>query len=168
MDWGLTLGSTYFNSLDIIIFCLTIIGGISGAFQGFAKSFTAKVGILVGIITGLMFTKPVAGLINSNFAISSALLVSLIAYIITFLIGYWLMLWLGSILSRIMDSLGIGVVDTLLGFVFGVILTFFVCAGIVYLFSFQSLLDLNSITEKSYLYNTLIIPLIPEMINRIK
>jgi membrane protein required for colicin V production len=168
MDWGITLGSTYFNSLDIIIFCLTIIGGISGAFQGFAKSFTSKVGILVGIISGLMFTKPVASLINTNFAISSALLVSLIAYVITFIIGYWLMLWLGSVLSRIMENLGISVVDSLLGFVFGGILTFFVCAGIVYLFSFQSLIDLTSITDKSYMYNSLIMPLIPEIVDRIK
>lgn len=168
MDWGFTVGSTYFNSLDIIIFCLTLIGGISGAFQGFAKSFTAKVGLLVGVITGLMFTKPVSELINTNFAISSPLIVSLIAYVITFLIGYWLMLWLGSALSKIMDSLGIGIIDTLLGFAFGGLLTFLLCAGIVYLFSFQNLLDLNSITDKSYLYNSLIVPLIPEIIDRIK
>ncbi|MBK5200233.1 MAG: CvpA family protein [Spirochaetaceae bacterium] len=168
MDWGLTLGSTYFNSLDIIIFCLTIIGGISGAFQGFAKSFTSKAGILVGLIVALMFTKPVAELISTNFPISSALLISLIAYLITFLLGYWIMLWLGATLSKIMDKLGLSVVDGLLGFVFGGLLTFFVCAGIVYLFSFQSLLDLSSITEKSYMYNSLIMPLIPEIVDRIK
>lgn len=162
MDWGITLGNTFFNSLDIIICALALIGGIGGAFEGFAKTFTAKVGIIAGIIIGGMFTKPVASFLMDKFPLNP-MLSSLIGFLITFAIGYWLLLWLGSVVSKLMEKMGIGVIDSLLGFVFGVVITFGVCAGIIYLFSFQHLIDLSTITGQSYLYQNVILPIIPQI-----
>lgn len=166
MDWGITLGSTYFNSLDIIVFSLSLIGGISGAFEGFAKSFTSKAGLIVGLIVGIMFTKPVSEVILDRFSMNP-LLAALVSFVVTFLVGYWVLIWLGSVLSNLLSKLGIGVVDALLGFVFGLILTFFVCGGILYVFSFQHFVDLSSIVGDSYLYNNYIVSLIPMVAEKV-
>ena len=160
MDWGITLGSTYFNSLDIIIFCLSIIGGVSGAFEGFAKSFTSKAGLIVGFIVGVMFTKPVSEVVLGRFAMNP-FVAALVAFIVTFLAGYWILIWLGSVLAGLLNKLGIGAIDALLGFAFGLLITFFVCGGILYVFSFQHFLDLSSIVGQSYLYNNFIVNWIP-------
>lgn len=167
MDWGITLGNTYFNSLDIIIFCLSLIGGIGGAFEGFAKTFTSKVGIIAGIIVGAMFTKSISSVLIKQFPLNS-LVAALIGFMIAFAIGYWLLLWFGSFISKLMDNLGIGVIDALLGFAFGIVITFAVCAGIIYLFSFQHLVDISSLINKSYLYQNLVLPLIPQIAEKVK
>jgi hypothetical protein len=31
MDWGITIGSVFFSSIDIIVFALCMFGGIGGA-----------------------------------------------------------------------------------------------------------------------------------------
>lgn len=166
MDWGITLGNTFFNSLDIIIFCLSLVGGIAGAFEGFAKTFTAKVGIIAGVIVGAMFTKSISAILMGQFPMNP-LVGALVGFMIAFAIGYWLLLWIGSFISKLMDNLGVGVIDSLLGFVFGIIITFAVCAGIIYLFSFQHLVDISSIINGSYLYQNLILPLIPQIVEKV-
>lgn len=166
MDWGITLGNTFFNSLDIIIFCLALIGGIGGAFEGFAKTFTAKVGVVAGIIVGAMFTKPVAEFLAGKFPLN-AMISALIAFLITFAIGYWVLLWFGSVIAKLMDNLGIGVIDALLGFIFGIIITLAVCAGIIYLFSLQHLIDLSTVISESYLYQNIILPTIPKITQKV-
>ncbi len=166
MDWGITLGSTFFNSLDIIIFCLSLVGGIAGAFEGFAKTFTAKVGIIAGIIVGAMFTKPISAILLDHFPMNP-MIGALISFMLAFAVGYWLLLWIGNFIAKLMDNLGIGVIDSIIGFIFGIIITFAVCAGIIYLFSFQNLVDISSIIGKSYLYQTIVLPLIPQIAEKV-
>ena len=48
MQWGLTIGSVYFNSIDIIVFVLAIIGGIADTLTGFADAFSHRSGYIVG------------------------------------------------------------------------------------------------------------------------
>lgn len=166
MDWGITLGSTYFNSLDIIIFCLSLVGGIGGAFEGFAKTFTSKVGVIAGIIVGAMFARPISELLIKQFPLNE-FLGALIGYLIAFVIGYWILLWIGSFVSKLMDNLGIGAIDSLLGFIFGMIITFAVCAGIIYIISFQQLIDFSMILDKSYLYANVIKDLVPNLVSQV-
>ena len=59
MQWGVTIGSIYFNSIDIIVFSLAVIAGIVGTLVGFAKAFSHHSGFIVGFFSGLMFTKMV-------------------------------------------------------------------------------------------------------------
>lgn len=166
MDWGITLGTTYFNSLDIIIFCLTLIGGISGAFEGFAKSFASKADFFVGTIVGLMFTKPAAAFLQGYFP-DLGIFTNFIAFIITFFIGYLLIVYLGEVLTKVFDNLGLGALNSLLGFFFGGAVTFIICCAIIYLFSFQHLIDFSDITSKSWIYLEVINPFVPELYKKV-
>lgn len=166
MNWGITLGSTYFNSLDIIIFSLSLIGGISGAFEGFAKSFASKADFFVGAIVGLMFTKPVAALVLDYFP-NLGVVSNFIAFLLTFYIGYLLIVYLGEVLNKVFENLGLNAVNSLLGFVFGTAVTFVICCAVVYLFSFQHLIDFTKYTDKSWLFINVVNPFIPEISKKV-
>ncbi|HKL57094.1 MAG TPA: CvpA family protein, partial [Sphaerochaeta sp.] len=90
MDWGITIGSVYFNSIDIIVFSLAIIGGIAGTITGFADAFAHRSGFLVGFFLALMFTKVLAELLFDSFGLAM-FFSSLISFVLLFLAGYILM-----------------------------------------------------------------------------
>ena len=82
MQWGVTIGSIYFNSIDIIVFSLAVIAGIVGTLVGFAKAFSHHSGFIVGFFSGLMFTKMVAEVIVQSFYLPP-LLASLVAWVVS-------------------------------------------------------------------------------------
>ena len=112
MQWGLTIGSVYFNSIDIIVFVLAIIGGIADTLTGFADAFSHRSGYIVGFFSGLMFTRIIADVFSQSFSLPP-ILSSLIAFVLLFLIGYGLCI-VGNLLET--DATGLRAVNGLLGF----------------------------------------------------
>ncbi|NMA23182.1 MAG: CvpA family protein, partial [Spirochaetales bacterium] len=119
MQWGMTIGKVFFNSVDIIVFGLAIIAGIGGTLRGFAKAFSHRSGYIVGFFAGLMFTKMIAELLAQSFNLPP-LLATLVAWIVLFLIGYILMRIVGGLLETALEATGLRQVNALLGFLWGV------------------------------------------------
>lgn len=161
MDWGIQLGSVYFNALDIIVFCLAMIGGIADTITGFADAFSHRAGFLAGFFAALMFTKMLASVLVASFALG-LLLASLIAYVILFLSGYILMRIVGNLLDTALNVTGLRAVNGLLGFLWGVIEVMAFSAFILYILELQKVFDLSSVLDNSEFVLRFVRPVVTE------
>ncbi|MGH0052008.1 MAG: CvpA family protein [Sphaerochaetaceae bacterium] len=164
MQWGLTIGSVYFNSIDIIVFSLAIIGGIADTLSGFADAFSHRSGYIVGFFAALMFTKLIAELLVQSFSLPP-LLASLISFVVLFLIGYALMRFVGNLLETALNATGLRSVNGLLGFLWGVLEVGIVCALVIYVLELQTAFDLSAIFDRSQFTLNVVRPLVPETVN---
>lgn len=164
MDWGITIGSVYFNSIDIIVFSLAIIGGIAGTITGFADSFAHRAGFIVGFFLALMFTKMLAELLFDSFGLAM-FFSSLISFVVLFLAGYVLMRVVGNLLDTALNVTGLRAVNSLLGFIWGVIEVLVFAAFILYILELQTAFNLSSVLDKSEFVLRLVRPLVPETVN---
>ena len=164
MQWGLTIGSVYFNSIDIIVCSLAIIGGIADTLTGFADAFAHRSGYFVGFFSALMFTKLIAVLFVQSFNLPM-LLASLLAFIILFLIGYALMRIVGNLLETALNATGLRAVNGLLGFLWGVVEVMIACAVILYVLELQKAFDFSSVMDKSQFVLHVVRPLVPETVH---
>ena len=160
MDLTLNIGSAVLNIVDIIIIAVAFIAGIAGAFEGFAKSFASKAAVLVGLIVGLMFTQLAMTHVFNRFGLPPILL-SLFSYMLCFIIGYALTLMLGNMLSAVFEGVGLSVINSFLGFVWGVVFIFIISAVILMLLSYQNVFDLTEIINNSYLFQNIFTSIIP-------
>ncbi|HHT80280.1 MAG: CvpA family protein [Sphaerochaeta sp.] len=164
MDWGMTIGSVYFNSLDIIVFCLAIVGGIADTITGFADSFSHRAGFIVGFFLSLMFTKMLAEVLLAAFSLSM-FLSSLISFVLLFLAGYILMRVIGNLLDTALNVTGLRAINSLLGFIWGVVEVLVFSAFILYVLELQTAFDLSSVLDRSQFVLRLVRPLVPETVN---
>ncbi|NCD04957.1 MAG: CvpA family protein [Spirochaetia bacterium] len=160
MDFTVSIGSSVLNIIDIIIIAIVLIAGIAGAFEGFAKSFASKAAVLVGLIVGLMFSDLASEQLLSRFELP-LIINSLLSYMLCFFIGYIITLILGNLLSEVFEGVGLGAINSLLGFVWAVVFVLALSAVALMLLSYQKLFDLNDLINQSYLYKNLFEPIIP-------
>lgn len=165
MDWGFAIGSVYFSSVDIIVFALCMFGGIGGAITGFADSFASSAGYIAGFFVSLMYTGRLSQLIMDTFPNLPPFAAIMIVFVVLFLTGYGVLRFVGNLLEGILDSIGIGVVNHLLGFFWGVVETIIVLSLIIYLLDLQTLFDLSQWFDQSQIVTRLVRPLVPESIS---
>ena len=164
MDWGVTIGSVYFNSVDIIVCILAIIGGIADTLTGFADAFAHRSGYLVGFFVSLMFTKILSAVFVEAFTLPP-LLGSLIAFVVLFIIGYALMRMVGNLLETALNATGLRAVNGLLGFIWGVAEVVIVAAAVLYILELQTAFDFSPVMDKSQFVLYLVRPMVPETVN---
>ena len=160
MQWGVTIASIYFNSVDIIVFGLAIVAGIVGTLTGFAKAFSHRSGYIVGFFSALMFTKIVAELLTQSFNLGP-FVASLVAWIVLFLVGYILMRIVGGLLETALTATGLRQVNALLGFLWGVLELAIACAVILYVLELQRAFDLSPFMDQSQFVIHVVRPLVP-------
>jgi len=164
MQWGLTIGSVYFNSIDIIVFVLAIIGGIADTLTGFADAFSHRSGYIVGFFSGLMFTRIIADVLGTSFSLPP-IFSSLIAFVLLFLIGYGLMRIVGNLLETALNATGLRAVNGLLGFLWGVIEVVIAASVIIYVLELQKAFDLSAIFDASQFVLNIVRPLVPDTVH---
>jgi membrane protein required for colicin V production len=164
MQWGLTIGSVYFNSIDIIVFALAIIGGIADTLVGFADAFSHRSGYIVGFFSGLMFTKIIADIVSQSFALPP-IISSVLSFIVLFLIGYALMRIVGNLLETALNATGLKAVNGLLGFLWGVIEVVIAASVIIYILELQEVFDLGAVFDASQFVLNIVRPLVPDTVH---
>ena len=164
MQWGLTIGSVYFNSIDIIVFALAIIGGIGDTLVGFADAFSHRSGYIVGFFSGLMFTNVLAPVFSQSFSLPP-LVSSLVAFVLLFWVGYLLMRVVGNLLETALNATGLRAVNGLLGFLWGVLEAVIACAVVLYILELQKAFDLSLVLDESQFVLNVVRPLVPETLN---
>lgn len=164
MDWGITIGSVFFSSIDIIVFALCMFGGIGGAITGFADSFASSAGYIMGFFVSLMFTGRLSSLVQETFPGFPLFLAVLVVFVLLFLVGYGLLRLIGNFLEHVMESIGIDVINKLLGFFWGIIEAGIILSVIIYLLDLQTVFDLSQWFDKSQIVVRLVRPLVPESI----
>ena len=157
----------YLTTLDYILFIIFMIGGIWGAIKGFLDEISSKFGYVLGFILALMYTHLLSPVFVDNLGFP-LWFASFTAYFIIFVAGYLIMKGFGAILSNIVDTANLSVVDNLLGFFLGLLEAFFLFAAFEYILGYQNLFNLKKLFDESLVSRKLIQPFAELCVSTIK
>lgn len=118
--------------LDIILLVLFIFAGFNGYKKGFIGQAAGLIGLLVGIWGAIHFSDYTANLLTENFSLSSQYL-PLIAFAITFAALVVAVHFVGILAENIIKLAFLGLANSLLGVVFGVLKTALILSVILLL-----------------------------------
>lgn len=147
----------YLTVLDYVIFVLFMVGGIWGAIKGFLEEISTKFGYIFGFVMALMFSHRFSAFFQTK-AGFPAWVAAFISYFLIFVIGYLVIKGVGKILSTIIDSANLTVVDNILGFVLGLAEAFLLIAAFEYILGFQNLFNLQQYFDESLFSSKLLLP----------
>ena len=147
----------YLTALDYVLFVIFMIGGIWGAIKGFLDEIASKFGFILGFLLALMYTHSLSPVFENKLAFP-AWLAAFTAYFLIFIAGYLVMKGFGAILSNIVDTAHLSVVDNILGFFLGLIEAFCLFAAFEYILGFQNVFNLQHYFEESLFSTKLIMP----------
>lgn len=162
MDWTVTIGSLTLGILDLIILAICLISSIACAIRGFVSEFCHFAGILIGFAVGFLFAGKLASLLSEVIKTNISFLLPLASFVILCLVGYLLVRVFQNLLLRIVETMRLGIVDNILGFVWGLVASFFVLSSIMYLLSMQNIFDFGSFFNSSIIATKLIKPFFPQ------
>ncbi len=142
------------STLDIIVLFLVFALGLKGFLHGFIKEVAGLAAIVGGIFLASRFSSDLADLLTTMFSIQSQTTASVLSFIALFA-SIWLgITFIASIISKMLDTSGLGIADKILGFVAAGGKIFLILSVIVFAFSNIALLQskLESYTKDSFLY----------------
>ena len=130
---------------DLVVITITLILGLKGLFRGFIKEIFGIIGIVGAIFVASRISIDVGNTLAPILAIKSDATIKLIGFVVA-LIGFWLIVYtIGAIISKIFAASGLGIVDRIFGFIFGMSKIFLIFAVIAYsvsqVQSFKKLID---------------------------
>jgi len=141
--------------LDLVSILLILFLGIKGILRGFVKEVFGLIGIIGGIYIASKYAQVGGEYLDANFLnLQNKASVYLIGFIAVLILFWIVATFLGSMLGKLVNSSGLGIVDKILGFVVGGAKIFLIFSVIIYVLSsigiFKS--SLNSIFEGSMMY----------------
>lgn len=120
------------NTLDIILCIFLVIGFIRGFFKGFFLELAGIVALIVGVYGAIHFS-PTTHRFLSSFLSWDPEVLSLVSLAFTFIIIVLIVSLIGSILTKMASLVALGLVNRLLGAVFGFLkMAFF--ASLIFMF----------------------------------
>lgn len=120
-----------FNYFDIVVSAIILLLGLKGIINGFFKELFGLIGIIGGIFIASRLGDQV-GLYLSNliFKFDNSAAINFTGFLVTLAL-FWLgMVFIGSIFKKLSSLSGLGVVDRILGFIFGAS-KFFLIAAVI-------------------------------------
>ena len=145
------------TTLDYILFVFALVFAIWGAIKGFISEITSKGGYVTGFLLAVMFSGPLASLIQTTSGFVKWLCV-FISYVALFIAGFYLMHAVGTALKGVTDATKLNALDALLGFFLALAEILLVFAVFVKLLGNQSLIDVKDIFENSLFVSEIISP----------
>lgn len=112
------------NSLDIILAIFLIIGLIHGLRKGFFIELASLVGLILGVVGAIYFSHIVAGFLVS-FTSWEEQTLNLVSFAVTFIGIVIIVSLIARILTKAADIVALGVLNKLMGSLFGLIKTAF-------------------------------------------
>lgn len=121
------------NTVDIILSLFLLYGLVRGFFRGFLAELASLVGIVAGIYGAIHFSH-FLGKILSNFIEWEQQYINLISFAFTFVLIVFLVSLAGKMLTKVAAFAALGIVNRLLGAVFGFVKSAFVASVIIMFF----------------------------------
>ena len=112
------------NSLDIILGIFLVIGLIQGLRKGFFIELASLVGLILGVVGAIYFSQIVAGFLIS-FTSWEEQTLNLVSFAVTFIVIVIIVSFIARILTKAADIIALGVLNKLMGSLFGLIKTAF-------------------------------------------
>jgi len=161
------------NTVDIVLGIFLLYGLVRGFFSGFLTELASLVGIVAGIYGAIHFSY-FAGEILSKYADWELEVLNLVSLAITFILIVLMVSLVGKMLTQIANFAALGIVNKLLGGIFGILKSAFVASVIIMFFvSSNKILEFvePETLESSILYEpvSIIAPVIlPTVIKEVK
>ena len=161
------------NTVDIVLGIFLLYGLVRGFFRGFLTELASLVGLVAGIYGAIHFSY-YAGEFLSQHVDWDIDIINLASLAITFLIIIFVVSLVGKMLTKVADFAALGIVNKLLGAIFGLMKSAFVASVIIMFFmtSNKTLEFVETETlEESVLYEpvAVIAPIIlPSIIKQVK
>lgn len=142
------------STLDIIVLFLVFALGLKGFLHGFIKEVAGLAAIVGGIFLASRFSSPLADMFISLFNMQSSTTTTVVAFIALFASIWVGITFAASMLSKAVDTSGMGVADKTLGFAAAGGKIFLILSVIVFAFSNIALLQskLEAYTKDSFMY----------------
>ncbi|MDX1760753.1 MAG: CvpA family protein, partial [Christiangramia sp.] len=121
------------NTVDIILSLVLLYGLVRGFFRGLLTELASLIGIVAGIYGAVHFSH-FLGEILSRHVDWETQYINLISFAITFVIIVFLVSLAGKMLTKVAAFAALGIVNKLLGGVFGLIKSAFVASVIIMFF----------------------------------
>jgi len=148
------------NYFDIIAAAIILLLGLKGILNGFFKELFGLIGIIGGIFVASRVGESVGQYLNNLiFHFSNHAAISFTGFLITLAIFWLLMIVVGQIFKKLSLLSGLGVLDRVLGFLFGASKFFLIAAVIA--FAVSNVKALKP-TLDSTLANSLLFPILVE------
>jgi membrane protein required for colicin V production len=123
------------NIFDIVTLLLIVLLGLKGLFRGFIKEVFALIGIVGGIFVASRLAREVGFFIGGFFKIDNESTVLFIGFLVSVIVFWGLVYLLGMLVSKMFSLSGLGILDRILGVIFGAGKIFLIFAIIFYALS---------------------------------
>jgi len=124
-----------FSIFDLIVGSIILLLGLKGILNGFFKELFGLIGIVGGIFIGSRVAKDVGGFLSDTiFKFDSPAAISFLGFLVTLAVFWGAMIGAGILFKKFSKLSGLGIMDKVLGFVFGSGKFFFIASVIVYAF----------------------------------
>lgn len=146
----------HLTTFDLIVGAIILFLGLKGLIDGFIKEFFGLAGIIGGIYYGSRYAQSIGKFISDNiFLIKNETALTFVGFIVG-LFAIWIgMVLLGSLVTKITHASGMGMVNKILGLIFGWTKIFLIISVLVYAIS--SIEATKKIVNK-YTHDSLIYP----------
>ncbi len=145
----------HFTTFDLIITLIIFFLGLKGLLDGFIKEFFGLAGIIGGIYYGSRYAEAIGQWIShSIYPIKNEAAMTFIGFLIG-LFGIWIvMVYLGKLVTKLTHASGMGLLNKILGMIFGWAKIFLIFSVIVYALSSIELTKrvIQKYTKDSILY----------------
>jgi membrane protein required for colicin V production len=108
------------NYLDIIILCLVALLVIHGAMKGFIISLASLIALVLGIYIAVNFSNYIEVVLMDNLHPGRTWL-PILSFTITFLIVVIVVMLLAKALEKLVDLVGMGILNHIFGGIFGLV-----------------------------------------------
>jgi len=110
------------NWIDFVIIILLVFGLARGFISGFIKELASLLALILGIWGAIKFSEFTAGRLYDYFDMTGQY-VGIIAFLITFIIIVVIIHFIGLLVDKLVESISLGFLNSLLGLIFGVFKT---------------------------------------------
>ncbi|MCM4154884.1 CvpA family protein [Gramella sp. AN32] len=121
------------NTVDIILSLILLYGLVRGFFRGLLSEVASLVGIIAGIYGAIHFSHFLAEVL-ANYVEWTQRYLNLISFAITFVLIIFLVSLAGKLLTQMAGFVALGIVNKLLGAIFGFLKVAFVTSVIIMFF----------------------------------
>lgn len=128
------------NWIDALILIMVLGFGVGGLFRGLIKEVGSLLGVIGGIFLGFRLNPVMVKFIGKIIPINDAI-ISVIAFSLIFLIVVVLVHFLMNLVNKLMQSLLLGGVDKVLGFLFGAFKGLLLASVVVILISLLTFIN---------------------------
>lgn len=121
------------TTFDLVIGIIILFLGLKGILDGLLKEMFGLAGIIGGIYVGSHYAEVIGGYIDQNiFHIKNEAALSFIGFLVGLGLFWVAMIILGRVFAKLINLSGLGVLDKIAGFLFGVAKIFLIFSVIFY------------------------------------